>query len=262
MLMSRPVLVGMLLGMSVSTFGDHISPTFDEMDASHHLAIAFDGLLASDRNTSIRLTSPDFDVLNDSRSERDFSRALPHQFNKSNRPGDRLGFKLLNDISALAIDGEYAIFPEVEMTLLEEAYCRCINLCTGELSLNIPLSDLIHSTEVNGNPIDLTIWKLAQQAGSDSPLALPGSSISSQPGVFDTHSTAYVSENSSELPTDFLLASLGTGDWDSTQDSLGKVSAPGSLRQLVVVPLPVPAILAGTGLAILVITRRMRRPRI
>ena len=235
MSIARPVVAAMLFGTAMSAHANQIL-TFDGVGVSRHLAMGFNSSLSSDSDALVKFMDP---IL----------------------VGEPVAFEVLDTLQSSVFTLDQEMLCSTQTELNDDLFCRYINLCTGGLSLDTRLIDIFDLDSAT-SATQLAIWEITQALLSESSRATAKNELSRQLGAFRPYNTSDYSyaSNDSEDATVFIFSSLGNDGWQSTQDNnLQGLSGQGSLNQVMVVPLPIPAVLAGTGLAFLVISRRRRR---
>ncbi len=137
--------------------------------------------------------------------------------------------------------------------LVEDLYARFIDMKTGLLAEGTALTDAV-GYDTASSAFQLVVWEIVNESITDTDnLNLAASELSLDLGAF----RADTSENADgDLATSLIISSLGEDGWIDTRGHLVGLSNIAHQDQLMVVPLPMPAVLAGIGLAGVIVLRR------
>ena len=172
------------------------------------------------------------------------------QLYQSASVGETIEFSQTKDLGSVP-GAETAPGPmsEVQTGMVEDMYSRFINGETGKLAEATTLTDSFDYATASA-AFQLVLWEISHESITGTTLDEAKSQLSMELGAFRA---AEASE-----ATELIISSLGDDGWESHEGIVGLQSATAQ-DQLMVVPLPTPIILAGIGLAgVVVVRRRMR----
>ena len=135
--------------------------------------------------------------------------------------------------------------------LVEDLYARFIDMKTGLIAEGTALDGFDNDTAASA--FQLVVWEIVNENITDGDLDMAASELSLDLGAFRADTTK---NTEGDLATSLILTSLGDGGWLDTQGHLIGLSNRSHQDQLMVVPLPMPAVLAGIGLAGVIVLRR------
>ena len=144
---------------------------------------------------------------------------------------------------------------ETQVGLVNDLYARYIDMKTGLLAEGTALTDGFNN-DTAASAFQLVVWEIVNETSLDGSLDDAASLLSLDLGAF----RADLDKNlETDMATNLIMASLGEDGWLDTRGHLVGLSNASHQDQLMVVPLPMPAVLAGIGLAGIVVLRRRLR---
>lgn len=245
------VAMGMLAG---SAGADQIRMTLDGMGAYENYRVAVDGHLDAHSDADVHY------VGGIKAGERIWTNqygaeAVTYciQIYESVTIGDEYTFGIHENLTEVPESPPYpGEMNQAQAGLLEDLYSRYIDMQTGYLADGTELTDSF-SYETAASAFQLIVWEIVNESITDGTLDEAKSDLSLQLGAFRADTSTHV--DGAEA-TNLIIDSLGLGEWSNTDGHLIGLSNPGSQDQLMVVPLPLPAVLAGVGLVGMVVLRR------
>ena len=139
--------------------------------------------------------------------------------------------------------------------LVEDLYARYIDMKTGLLAEGTALTDSF-SNDTATSAFQLVVWEIVNESITDGSLDVAASELSLDLGAFRADTDKNME---GDMATNLIMSSLGEDGWMDTQGHLIGLSNPTHQDQLMVVPLPMPAVLAGIGFAGAIVLRRRLR---
>lgn len=136
--------------------------------------------------------------------------------------------------------------------LVEDLYARFIDGRTGLLADGTELTDGFDNDTASA-AFQLVVWEIVNEAISDGSLDDARNELSMELGAFRAN---LADEDGVDDAVDSILSALGQDGWMDTGGSMRGLSNPTRQDQLMIVPLPMPGILAGIGLVGGIIMRR------
>ena len=170
--------------------------------------------------------------------------------------GDDICFDVVEDLTQFP---EFPPYPgpmnNSQVGLIEDLYARYIDVPSGHLRSGTALTNG-YNYDTAASAFQLVVWEITHETVIDSTLASAKSELSLTLGAFraDTAPHALGGDAAS-----LIMSSLGTNGWLSMGDNLIGLRNETAQDQFMVVPLPMPALLAGIGLIGGVVLRRRIR---
>lgn len=167
--------------------------------------------------------------------------------------GDDICFQVVEDLTQFP---EYPPYPgpmnTTQVGLVEDLYARYIDIETGYLRAGTALTD-DYDYDTAASAFQLVVWEITHENIAENTLATGKSELSLGLGAFRANTADNVIGGQA---ADLIMASLGSNGWLSMGDNLRGLTSETMQDQFMVVPLPMPAVLAGIGLIGATVLRR------
>ncbi len=248
--------------LSICLFGgiaaaDEISMHFDAFGGHESYRIALDGRLSADSSDEVNyvggVTAGERLWTNQYGAE-----VVTYciQVYESVYVGNEYTFTQTEDLTEVPESPPYpGAMNNAQAGLVEDLYARYIDMQTGLLAEGTGLTNNFDNDTAT-SAFQLVIWEIVNESITDGSLDMAASELSLDLGAFraDTDNNM-----EGQMATDLIISSLGVDGWMDTQGHLIGLSNPAHQDQLMVVPLPMPAVLAGIGFAGAIVLRRRLR---
>lgn len=249
-----PVVTGLLAGTASA---DQITMTLDSIGAHETYRLAVDGHLDWDSDAEVHYVG---DITTGERLwTNQYGRDVVTyciQLFEGATVGDTYTFDLHENLTEVPESPPYPGPMNLAQTgLLEDLYARYVDMHTGHLLDGTALTDGF-SYETAASSFQLVVWEIVHESISDGSLDGAQAELSLDLGAFRADTSTHILGDEA---TSLIMGSLGENGWFDTRGKLIGLSNPGAQDQLMVVPLPLPAVLAGIGLAGMVVLRRKIR---
>lgn len=139
--------------------------------------------------------------------------------------------------------------------MIQDLYARFIDTKTGYLLENTALTNEF-DYETAASAFQLVVWEIVNENITDGTLENAASQLSLELGAFRAD---LVNSVAAKDATSMIMATLGETTWLSTNGNVLGLTNSANQDQLMVVPLPMPGVLAGIGvIGAMVLRRRLR----
>lgn len=254
-LMITTVLSGTMLCSVASS--DELCMTLDSFDAHESYALAINGNLQWYSDASVTYTSPI------KAGERKWTTEYGQdivtyciQLYEGIDIGQSLCFDVVHDLTTIP---EWPPYPgpmnSTQVGLVEDLYARYIDKETGQLRSGTSLTDS-YDYNTAASAFQLVLWEISHEAIQEGTLNNGRTELTLDLGAFRADTSSHVTGGNA---ADLIMSSLGDGGWKTMGGNLIGLTNETYQDQLMVVPLPMPALLAGIGLAGAVVMRRRFR---
>lgn len=251
-----------LAGLSICLFGgissaDEISMHFDAFGGHESYRIAVSGRLDANSSEEVRY------VGGITTGERLWTNQYGKevvtyciQVYESVYVGNDYTFTQTDDLTEVPESPPYpGAMNSSQAGLVEDLYARYIDMKTGLLAEGTALTDNFDN-DTASSAFQLVVWEIVNESITDGDLNKASNELNLDLGAFraDTQDNM-----DGEMATSLIISSLGEDGWMDTRGHLIGLSNPAHQDQLMVVPLPMPALLAGIGFAGAIVLRRRLR---
>lgn len=220
--------------------------TFDGMGASEHYGVAINGARSWNDSAAVNYTSP----------IRTGERLWTNQYGaevvtyciqlyESIAIGQTYVFDIKADLTTVPETPPYpGPMNATQAGLMGDLYSRFVDTTTGHLRDDTALTNGF-SSDTAGAGFQLAVWEITHESVSDGTLASAKAELSLGLGAFraDTSGGAQGGDAAA-----LIFAMLGDGGWENSDGKLFGLSSQTAQDQLMIVPLPIPSMLAGLGL--------------
>ena len=251
-------IAAVMSGFLCATAGaDQFCMTLDSFDTYERYAVAINGNLAWNSDASVTYSSPI------KAGERKWTSSNGKevityciQLYEGIEIGQTACFEIVKDLTMVP---EWPPYPgpmnNAQVGLVEDLYARYIDNQTGQLRDGTALTnDYEYSTAASA--FQLVLWEITHETIQEGSLDNGRSELTLSLGAFRADTVTHIAGG---YAADLIMSSLGSDGWMTTGGNLIGLSSETYQDQLMVVPLPVPALLAGIGLIGATVLRRRFR---
>jgi len=244
--------IGIGFGIATGTVGaDQVEMTLDDYGGKMMISIGLDGRHGFDSTEDINYTNPI------TAGERVWTNHHGAQvttyciqvYERIN-VGETCDFTVTRDLTSVPESPPYpGAMNSTQAGLIEDLHARFIDGQTGLVGKNLDGYD--HDTAAAA--FQLVVWEIVNESISEGSLDDAREQLAMDMGAFRAD---IGSDNVLSAAVDNMLGSLGQDGWRDTGGSMRGLSNPRRQDQLMIVPLPLPGVLAGVGLVGGIIMRR------
>ena len=245
-------ILGLAIGLATCTAGaDQIEMHLDNYGGNKKISIGLDGRLSSDSTAEVDYTNPI------TAGERIWTNQYGAQvttyciqiYERANI-GETCDFTVTRDLTMVPESPPYpGAMNSTQAGLIEDLYARYIDGRTGMVKEAVGTSDY----DTAASAFQLVVWEIVNESSIDGSLDEARNQLSMDMGAFRAD---LGSEGDVNMVVNNILDGLGQGGWQNTGGSMRGLSNPTRQDQLMIVPLPLPGVLAGIGLVGGIIMRR------
>ena len=257
-MMNRTLVVPCLIGFTASiASADQISLRLDEMGAYGIYSIAMDGRLDSGSSAEVNY------IDNITTGERLWTNQYGDevvtyciQIYENVTFGEEYTFDMHQDLTEVPESPPYpGPMNEAQAGLVNDLYARFIDTTSGYLMDGTALTDQF-DYETAASAFQLVVWEIINENIGDVTINDAASQLSLELGAFRAD---LANSNDTSEAASLIMSALGENRWLNTNGNVIGLTNPARQDQLMVVPLPMPGILAGIGLVGAAFLRRKLR---
>jgi hypothetical protein len=244
--------LGLISGFAAA---DQVEMHFDQFGGNERISIGVDGRI-SDANSTAGLNYINGITAGERLWTNQYGAEVVTyciQVYESVSVGETCSFSVHEDLTMVPESPPYpGAMNSTQAGLVEDLYSRFIDGRTGFLADSTSLTDE-YDNDTASAAFQLVVWEIVNEAVTDGSLDDARNELSMTMGAFRA---GLESDGDVEGAVDTILSALGEDGWMNTGGSMRGLSNPSRQDQLMIVPLPLPGVLAGIGLAGAMLMRR------